>query len=205
MNLLNFSQFAWAYTFCQNIQTKLQNEQNPQIQIQLAIHQIGSQILSSVIIQNNTTLNNDKNTTPHQIIFDVIPQEISWVEMCQRWQQIARKSGVKEYYVYAPHRNEFFVWVLQQNQLVPMAVQQHYQSQSLPIRFEYFKDTLEVFTTQNQPFLNFKEQVQALTEAEEEIEAYQVALQEKQQLLDQAYQRLDLLEKHYQSSYRKTF
>ena len=95
--------------------------------------------------------------------------------------------------------------VLQQNQLVPMAVQQHYQSQSLPIRFEYFKDTLEVFTTQNQPFLNFKEQVQALTEAEEEIEAYQVALQEKQQLLDQAYQRVDLLEKHYQNSYRKAF
>ena len=200
MNLLNFSQFAWAYTFCQNMQNKLQNNQNHDINIQLAIHQIGSQILSSVIIQDNQNINNDKKAFRHKIIFDVIPQEISWVEMCQRWQQIARKASVTEYYVYAPHRNEFFVWVLRQNQLVPIPIKQHYHSQYLPIRFEYFKDTLEVFTTQNQPFLNFKEQAQALTEAEEEIEAYQAALQEKQQLLDQAYQRLDLLEKYYQNA-----
>ncbi|OJJ14881.1 hypothetical protein BKI52_40720 [marine bacterium AO1-C] len=203
MNLLNFSQFAWAYTFCQNMQNTLNSDKNKPIHIQLGIHQIGSQLLSSIIIQQNKNLNNDKNKKPHKIIFDVIPQEISWVEMCQRWQQIVRKPNLKEYYVYAPHRNEFFVWVLHQNQLVPMTIQQHYQSRYLPIRFEYFKDTLEVFTTQNQPFLNFKEQAQALTEAEEAIEAYQVALQEKQQLLDQAYQRLDLLEKYYQHTQQR--
>ena len=197
MNLLNFSQFAWAYTFYQNVQEKLKNDLKQDLHIQLGIHQVGQGLISSVSIQVNTQ---SKKSQKCKIIFDVIPQEISWVEMCQRWQQIAHKQGVNEYYVYAPQRNEFFVWRLHQNQLVPLPVQQHYQSQYLPIRFEYFKDVLEVFTTQNNPFLSFSEQAEALTESEQEVRAYQEALQEKQKLLEQAYQRLETLERYYHNT-----
>lgn len=201
MNILNSSQFAWAYTFCQNMQLKLSKELKAILKIKLGIHTVNNQLITSIVISNSYTLKND-NKKCHLLksIIDVIPAEVSWAEMCQRWQQVQQYKELNEYYVYAPHSNEFFVWQRFKGQLIPLPKQVSYISYLLNVRFEHYKDTLEVFTTTQQPFLNFKEQVVAFEEVQHQLKACQTALWEKQQLLEQVYQRLATFEKHYQTN-----
>lgn len=201
MNILNSSQFAWAYTFCQNMQLKLSKELKSILKIKLGIHSVNDQLITSIVISNNYVFKNDsKKHNLLKSIIDVVPAEVSWAEMCHRWQQVQQYKGLNEYYVYAPHSNEFFVWQRFKGQLIPLPKQVSYISYVLNIRFEHYKDTLEVFTTTQQPFLNFREQVVAFEEVQHQLKASQTALWEKQQLLEQAYQRLEAFEKHYQTS-----
>ncbi len=207
MDILNFSQFAWAYTFCQNMQLKLKKRLQPNLNIKLVINHVGEKSITSIIIHNKNEVKNNNRTTKFKIILDIVPEHMSWGEVYQRWLQLYQNKELNEYYVYAPHSNEFFAWQRFQQQLVPLPKQPRYASAFLRIRFEHYADTLEVFTTDQQPFLNFKEQAIAIEEAQDKARAYQAALREKQLLLEQAYQRLDMLERHYQTSkkYQHTY
>ncbi len=205
MDLLNFSQFAWAYTFCQNMQIKLQNKLQPNLNIKLAIQKVDDKLITSIIIRNKSVDKNDKNTRKFKIILDIVPENVSWTEMHQRWQQIHQNKELNEYYVYAPHSNDFFAWQRFSQQLVPLPKQNRYASAFLRIRFEHYTDTLEVFTTEQQPFLDFKEQATAFEETQQTLRSYQTALREKQLLLEQAYQRLDMFERHYQTQQQRKY
>lgn len=199
MDILNFSQFEWAYTFCKNLQFKLKNKLQPDLNIRLAIHNVDHKLITSIIIHNKSKIKNDKKNRKFKIIIDIVPEGMSWTQMHQRWQQIHQNQGLNEYYVYAPHSNDFFAWQRFEQQLIPLPKQTRYASAFLRIRFEHYTDTLEVFTTEHQPFLNFKEQTIAFEETQQTLRTYQTALREKQLLLEQAYQRLDMFEKYYQN------
>ena len=203
MDILNFSQFAWAYSFCQNMQINAQKEAIASPQMKLVINNVGNKFIASIIINNKLPTNNDSKRNKFKIMIDVIPENVSWTDMHQRWRQVAQCKGLDEYYVYAPHNNEFFVWQRFKNQLVPLPRQQTYFCYPCNIRFEHYADTLEVFTAKHTPFLNFKEQIMVVEETQTQLKVYETALQEKEQQLNQAHKRLDMLEQHYKHYYQQ--
>lgn len=203
MDILNFSQFSWAYSFCQNMQINAQKEAKSLPQMKLVINHVGTKLIASILINNKERLINDNKVGKFKILIDVIPESVSWTDMHQRWRQVAQYKDLNEYYVYAPHNNQFFAWQRFKNQLVPLPHQQTYYCYPFNIRFEHYADTLEVFTAAHTPFLNFKEQALAVEETQSKLDAYENALQKKQQQLEQAYTRLDMLEKHYRHYYQQ--
>jgi hypothetical protein len=94
----------------------------------------------------------EENVVP-QVVFEILSTGNNKREMLEKLDSYDR-YGVGEYYLYDPNRIKLDGWVRQNNTLVPILSMQNWVSPQLNIRFELFRDDLEIYRPDGIRFLS---------------------------------------------------
>ncbi|TAG03823.1 MAG: Uma2 family endonuclease [Cytophagia bacterium] len=135
-----------------------------------------------------------------QVVFEIFSKSNSADEMLDKL-KFCYQYGVQEFYVYNPLKNTLYGWYRDSNTnkgFVNVLFMQGFVSPLLGIRFEIGTDTIKIYTPENQEFLTFIEQSDALENAiekqKEALEAEKIAIKIAQKERTEKEKALEIAE-----------
>jgi Uma2 family endonuclease len=130
-----------------------------------------------------------EDNTPPQVVFEILSPSNTRREMDAKLLFFAR-HGVEEYYTYDTESNELGGYVRGEFGLVPIAeIETGWISPLLKIRFDMSADKLQLFYSNDMPFLTYQEVLKRTEMAERKTEQAEQKAELAEQKAEQAEQK----------------
>lgn len=126
----------------------------------------------------------EEDDLPPQVVFEIWLPGNRPSLMTQKFHFYDR-YGVEEYYIYDPDKVDLTVWLRQGDRLMPIAIEQDWNSPRMGIRFVLTDAELSLYRPDGKPFLGFVELEQQAQQERQRAEQAEARVRELEERLRQ--------------------